>query len=128
MVRFTAGVHGAAYFLTRGRSMKPRGAVLKWAALSGALDGLPLHALELYLHLLIRAEAIASANRVCFQTMQRALGQSFSREGCQQALAVLAAHDLVTWARALLYPSWRQRGQRGRESMEIVFQLNPQCG
>lgn len=108
--------------------MKPRGAVLKWATLSGALDDLPLDALKLYLHLLIRAEAIASAKRVCFQTIQRALGQSFSREDCQQALAVLAAHDLVTWARALPYLSWRQRDQWGRESMEIVFQLNPQCG
>lgn len=120
--------NGAAYFLTRGRSMKPRGGVLKWAALRGALDDLPLDAVKLYLLLLIRAQAIASAHRVCFQTIQRALGQSLSREDCQQALAVLAAHDSATWAHVLPHPSRRQRGQRGRESMGIVFPLNPQCG
>jgi hypothetical protein len=107
--------------------MKARGAVLKWAALSGALDDLPLDALKLYLLLLVRAEAIGSENRMCLQTIQRVLGQSFSREDCQQALAVLAAHDLLTWAPVLPRRSRRQRTQRGREGLEIVFQLNPQC-
>ena len=107
--------------------MKARGAVLKWAALSGALDDMPLDALKLYLLLLVRAEAIGSENRVCLQTIQRVLGQSFSREDCQRALAVLAAHDLLTRALVLPRPSRRQRAQRGREGLEIVFQLNLQC-
>jgi hypothetical protein len=107
--------------------MKARGAVLKWATLSGALDDLPLDALKLYLLLLVGAEARGSENRMCLQTIQRVLGQSFSREDCQQALAVLTAHDLLTWALVLPHPSRRQRPQRGREGLEIVFQLNPQC-
>jgi hypothetical protein len=107
--------------------MKARGAVLKWAVLSGALDDLPLDALKLYLLLLVRAEAIACKNRMSLQTIQRVLGRSFSREDCQQALAVLAAHDLLTWAPVFPRPSRRQRAQRAREGLEIVFQLNPQC-
>jgi hypothetical protein len=107
--------------------MKAKGAVLKWATLSGALDDLPLDAVKLYLLLLIRAEAIGSENRMCLQTIQRVFGQSFSQEDCQQALAVLAAHDLLTWALVLPRPSLRQRAQRGREDVEIVFRLNLRC-
>jgi hypothetical protein len=106
--------------------MKTRGAVLKWTALSGALDDLPLDALKLYLLLLVRAEAIGSENRICLQTIQRVLGQSFSWEDCQQALTVLAAHGLLTWAPVLPRPS-RQWAQRGRGGPEIVFRLNPRC-
>jgi hypothetical protein len=86
--------------------VKTRGTVLKWAAVSGALDDLPLDALKLYLLL---------------------LGRGFSREDCQQALAVLAAHDLLTWAPVLPRPSRRQRAPRGRERLEIVFQLHLPC-
>jgi hypothetical protein len=107
--------------------MKARGAVLKWAASSGALDDLPLEALKLYLLLLVRAEAIVCENRMSLQTIQRVLGRSFSREDCQQALAVLAAHNLLTWTPAFPRSSRRQRAQRAREGLEIVFQLNPQC-
>jgi hypothetical protein len=107
--------------------MEARGQVLKWVALSGALDDLPLDALKLYLLLLVRAEDIGAESRVRLQTIQRAWGQGFSLEGCQQALAVLAAHDLLTWTPASPRPSRRQRAQRGREGLEIVFQLNPQC-
>jgi len=106
--------------------MKAREAVLKWAALSGALDDLPLDALKLYLLLLVRAEAMGSENRMGLQTIQRVLGRSFSREDCQQALAVLATHDLLTWA-PVFPPTPRRRTQRAREALEIVFQLNPQC-
>jgi hypothetical protein len=113
--------------VTRGERMKARRALLKWAASSGALDNLPLDALKLYLLLLVRAEAIGSENRMCLQTIQRILGQSFSWADCQQALAVLAAHDLLTWTPVLSRPSLRQRAQRGRESLEIVFQLNLPC-
>jgi hypothetical protein len=107
--------------------MEARGQVLKWAALSGALDDLPLDALKLYLLLLVRAEDIGAESRVRLQTIQRAWGKGFSLEDCQQALAVLAAHDLLTWTPVSARPSRRQRAQRGRESLEIVFQLNPQC-
>ena len=107
--------------------MKARGAVLKWATLSGALDDLPLDALKLYLLLLVRAEAIGAESRLCLGTMQRVFGQGFSRDACQQALAVLTAHDLLTWALVLPHPSRRQCAQRGREGLEIVFQLNRQC-
>jgi hypothetical protein len=107
--------------------MKARGTVLKWAALSGSLDDLPLDALKLYLLLLVGAETIGSESRMCLQTIQRVLGQGFSQEDCQHALAVLAAHDLLTWALVLPRPSWRQRAQRGRKNLEIVFQLNLQC-
>ncbi len=107
--------------------MKARGVVLKWAALSGTLDDLPLAALKLYLLLVVRAEAIGTESRICLQTIQRVLGQSFSREDFQQALAVLAAHDLLTWAPVLPRQSRRQRTQGGREDLKIVFQLNPQC-
>ena len=107
--------------------MKTRGTILKWAAVSGALDDLPLDALKLYLLLLVRAEAIGAESRLCLQTMQRVLGQSFSREDCQQALAVLAAHDLLTWAPVLPRPSRRQQAPRGRERLEIVFQLHLPC-
>jgi hypothetical protein len=107
--------------------MEARGTVLKWAAVSGALDDLPLDALKLYLLLLVRAEAIGAESRLCLQTMQRVLGQSFSREDCQQALAVLAAHDLLTWAPVLPRPPRRQRAARGREQLEIVFQLHLPC-
>jgi hypothetical protein len=107
--------------------MRARGAVLKWATLSGALDNLPLDALKLYLLLLVGAEPIGSENRMYLETIQRVLGQSFSREDCQQALAVLTAHDLLTRALVLPHPSRRQQVQRGREGPEIVFQLNPQC-
>jgi hypothetical protein len=107
--------------------MRARGAVLKWATLSGALDNLPLDALKLYLLLLVGAEPIGSENRMYLETIQRVLGQSFSREDCQQALAVLTARDLLTGALVLPHPSRRQRVQRGREGPEIVFQLNPQC-
>jgi hypothetical protein len=62
--------------------MDARGELLKWAALNGALDDLPLDVLKLYLLLLVRAEDIGSENRVCLQTIQRTLGQSFSREDC----------------------------------------------
>ena len=106
--------------------MKTRGAVLKWTALSGALDDLPLDALKLYLLLLVRAEVIGSENRMCLQTIQRVLGQSFSWEDCQQALTVLAAHDLLTWAPVLPRPS-RQWARRRSGGLEIVFQLNPRC-
>ena len=106
--------------------MEARGQALKWAALSGALDDLPLDALKLYLLLLVKAEAIGSENRMCLQTIQRVLGQNFSQEDCQQALAVLVAHDLLTWAPVLPRPSLRRRAQRGREDLEIIFQLNPQ--
>jgi hypothetical protein len=106
--------------------MKARGTVLKWAALSGSLDDLPLDALKLYLLLLVGAETIGSESRMCLQTIQRVLGQAFSLEDCQHALAVLAAHDLLTWAPVLPRPS-RRRAQRGGKSLEIVFQLNPQC-
>jgi hypothetical protein len=107
--------------------MRARGAVLKWATLSGALDNLPLDALKLYLLLLVGAEPIGSENRMYLETIQRVLGQGFSREDCQQALAVLTAHDLLTRALVLPHPSRRQRVQRGGEGPEIVFQLNPQC-
>jgi hypothetical protein len=107
--------------------MEATGEVLKWAALSGALDDLPLDALKLYLLLLVRAEDIGSESRVRLQTIQRAWGQGFSLEDCQQALAVLAAHDLLTWTPVLPRPSRRQRTQGGRGGLEIVFQLNPQC-
>jgi hypothetical protein len=107
--------------------MKARGAVLKRAALRGALDDLPLDALKLYLFLLVGAEAIGSENRMCLQTIQRILGQSFSQEDCHQALAMLEARDLLTWASVLPRPSLRRRAQRGKEGLEIVFQLNPQC-
>jgi hypothetical protein len=107
--------------------MKARGTVLKWAALSGSLDDLPLDALKLYLLLLVGAETIGSESRMCLQTIQRVLGPGFSREDCQHALAVLAAHDLLTWALVLPRRSRRQRAQRGRKSLEIVFQLNLQC-
>jgi hypothetical protein len=107
--------------------MKARGEVLKWAALRGALDDLPLDALKLYLLLLVRAEAIGTENRMSLQTIQRILGQSFSPEDCQRALAVLAAHDLLTWAPVLPRPSLRRRVQRGGRGLKIVFRLNPQC-
>jgi hypothetical protein len=104
--------------------MKTRGTVLKWAAVSGALDDLPLDALKLYLLLLVRAEAIGAESRLCLGTMQRVFGRGFSREDCQQALAVLAARDLLTWAPVLPRPSRRPRAARGRERLEIVFQLH----
>jgi hypothetical protein len=107
--------------------MKARGAVLKWAALRGALDDLPLDALKLYLLLLVGAEPIGSENRMCLQTIQRILGRSFSQEDCQQALAVLAAHDLLTWASVLPRRSLQRRAQRGKEGLEVVFQLNARC-
>ena len=107
--------------------MKARGTVLKWAALSGSLDDLPLDALKLYLLLLVGAETLGAESRMGLQTIQRVLGQGFSREDCQQALAVLAARDLLTWALVLPRPSRRQRAPRGRESLEIVFQLKLQC-
>jgi hypothetical protein len=107
--------------------MTARGAVLKWAVLSGALDDLPLDALKLYMLLLVRAEAICSENRMGLQTIQRVLGRSFSWEDCQQALAALAAHDLLTWTPTFPRPSRRQRGQRAREGLVIVYQLNPPC-
>jgi hypothetical protein len=107
--------------------MKVRGTVLKWAASSGALDDLPLDALKLYLLLLIRAEAVNAENRLGLPTIQRVLGRSFSREDCQRALAMLAAHGLLTWAPVFPRPSRRQRAQWAREGLEIVFQLNPQC-
>jgi hypothetical protein len=107
--------------------MKARGTVLKWAALSGSLDDLPLDALKLYLLLLVGAETIGSESRMCLQTIQRVLGQGFSREDCQHALAELAAHDLLTSALVLPRPPRRQRAQRGSKSLEIVFQLNLQC-
>jgi hypothetical protein len=107
--------------------MRARGEVLKWAALSGGLDDLPLEALKLYLLLLIRAEDIRSESRVHLRAIQRVLGQSFSQEDCQQALAVLAAHDLLTWTPVSPRPSQGQRIQQGREGLEIVFQLNPPC-
>jgi hypothetical protein len=107
--------------------MNARGTVLKWAALSGSLDDLPLDALKLYLLLLVGAETIGSENRMCLQRIQRVLGHGFSRKDCQQALVVLAAHDLLTWADVLPCPSRRQRAQRGGKSVEIVFQLNLQC-
>jgi hypothetical protein len=106
--------------------MTARGAVLKWAASSGALDDLPLDALKLYLLLLIKAESVNSENRMGLPTIQRVLGRSFSREDCQQTLAMLAAHDLLTWAPVFPRPSRRQRAQWAREGLEIVFQLNPQ--
>jgi hypothetical protein len=99
---------------------------LKWTALSGALDDLPLDTLKLYLLLLVRAEVIGSENRMCLQTIQRVLGQRFSWEDCQQALTVLAAHDLLTWVPVLPRPS-RQWARRRREDLEIVFRLNPRC-
>ena len=104
--------------------MGAKGEVLKRAALSGGLDDLPLEALKLYLLLLIRAEDIGSESRVRLQAIQRVLGQSFSQEDCYQALAVLADHDLLTWTRVSPRPSQGQRPQRGREGLEIVFQLN----
>ena len=107
--------------------METRGVLLKRAALSGALDDLPLDALRLYLLLIVWAEEVDRESRVCLQTIQRVLGPVFSREDCQRALAVLAAHDLLTWAPILPRPSRRQRAQGGREGLEIVFQLNPQC-
>ena len=107
--------------------MEARGEVLKWAALSGVLDELPLAALKVYLLLLARVEDIGSESRVRVQTFQRALGQGFSWEDCQQALAVLAAHDLLTWTPVSPRLSRRQRAQRGREGLEIAFQLNSQC-
>jgi hypothetical protein len=106
--------------------MEARRELLKGAVLSGALDDLPLDALRLYLLLLVWAEEVGRENRVCLQTIQRVLGRSFSREDCQRALAVLAAHDLLTWAPILPRPSQRQRVQGGRKGLEIVFQLNPQ--
>ena len=46
--------------------MEARGEVLKWAALSGALDDLPLDALKLYLLLFARVEDIGYvAFRAC---------------------------------------------------------------
>lgn len=99
---------------------------MKWTALSGALDDLPLDALKIYLLLLVRAEAIGSENRTCLQTIQRVLGQSFSWEDCQRALTVLATHDLLTWAPVRTRPS-RQRAQRGGGGPKIVFRLNPRC-
>ena len=99
---------------------------MKWAALSGALDDLPLDALRLYLLLLVWAEEVGHESRVCLQTIQRVLGRNFSRADCQRALTVLAAHDLVTWAPILPRPSRRQRVQGGGKGLEIVFQLNPQ--
>jgi hypothetical protein len=107
--------------------MKARGTVLKWAALSGSLDDLPLDALKLYLLLLVGAETICSESRMCLQTIQRVLGPGFSLEDCQRALAVLAAQDLLTWAPVLPRPSRGQRPQRGKKSLEILFQLNLQC-
>ena len=107
--------------------MKARGTVLKWAAVSSALDDLPLDALKLYLLLLVGAETLGAESRIGLQTIQRVLGQGFSREDCEQALAVLAARDLLTWALVLPHPSRRQRAHRGREGLEIVFQLNLQC-
>jgi hypothetical protein len=108
----------------KGR-METRGVLLKRAALSGALDDLPLDALRLYLLLIVWAEEVGRESRVCLQTIQRVLGPSFSRQACQRALTVLAAHDLLTWAPSMPRPSRRQRVQRGREGLEIVFQLNP---
>src|SRR5687768_9992409 len=74
--------------------------------------------------LLVRTEDIGSENRMCLQTIQRVLGQGFSREDCEQALAVLAAHDLLTWALVLPRPSRWQRAHRGGEGLEIVYPLN----
>jgi hypothetical protein len=56
--------------------MEARGTVLKWAAVSGALDDLPLDALKLYLLLLVRAEAIGAESRMCLRTMQRVFGRA----------------------------------------------------
>jgi len=106
--------------------MAARRELLKWAALSGALDDLPFDALRLYLLLLVWAEEVGRESRICLQTMQRVLGRGFSRQHCQRALTVLAAHDLLTWAPILPSPSRRRRVQRGRKGLEIVFQLNPQ--
>ena len=105
--------------------MRARGEVLKRAALSGGLDGLPLEALKLYMLLLIRAEDLRSESRVRLQAIQRVLGRSFSQEDCRQALAVLAAHDLLTWTPVSPRPSQGQRVQQVKEGLEIVFQLNP---
>jgi hypothetical protein len=104
--------------------MEARGTVLKWAAVSGALDDLPVEALKLYLLLLVRAEALGAESRLCLRTMQRVFGRGFSRDDCQRALAVLAARDLLTWAPVLPRRSRRQRAPRGREGFEIVFQLH----
>ena len=106
--------------------MKAREAVLKWAALSGALDDLPLDALKFYLLLLVRAETMGAEHRMGLQTIQCVLGRRFSREDCQQALAVLATHDLLTWAPACP-PTPRRRTPRTREALDIVFQLHAPC-
>ena len=106
-------------------SMETRGTLLKRAALSGALDDLPLDALRLYLLLIVWAEEVDRTSRVSLETIQGVLGPSFSGQGCQRALTVLAAHDLLTWAPSLPRRPRRQRVQRGREGLEIVFQLNP---
>jgi hypothetical protein len=107
--------------------MKARGTVLKWVAVSGALDDLPLDALKLYLLLLVGAETLGAECRIGLQTIQRVLGQGFSQEDCQRALSVLAARDLLTWALVLPHPSRQRRAHREREGLEIVFQLNLQC-
>ena len=80
-----------------------------------------------YLLLLIRAEAVNSESRMGLPTIQRVLGRSFSREDCQQALAMLAAHDLLTWAPVFPRPSWRRRAQWAREDLEIVFSIRNVC-
>src|SRR5919108_875346 len=103
--------HGVAAFLTRSRRMEARGQALKWAALSGGLDDLPLDALKLYLLLLVKTEDVSSESRIRLQTIQRVWGKGFSLEDCQQALAVLAAHDLLTWTPVSPRPS--RRAQRG---------------
>jgi hypothetical protein len=106
--------------------METRLVLLRRAALSGALDDLPLDALRLYLLLIVWADEVGRESRVGLRAIQRVLGPSFSREDCQRTLTLLAAHDLLTWAPSLPRPSRRQRLQGGRESLEIVFQLNPQ--
>ncbi len=105
--------------------MKAKVEVLKQAALSGALDSLPLDALKLYLLLIAWAKEVGCESRVRLQSIQHALGKDFSREDCQRSFAVLASRHLLTWTPVSARSARRPRSQEGSQGLEIVFQLSP---
>ena len=104
--------------------MEDKAQILKQAALSGALDALPLDALKLYLILLAWVEDVGRESRVRLRALQWALGKDFSAADCRRALAVLASHHILAWRVAASDASKRRRGRSGAGELEIIFQLN----